>query len=965
MAIRSETRKCGASVGKPASSRCVTVGVLISLTLAFIFGSDSLQASSRRVHELMDEVALAGEREPVDEVEAAELVAQLCNLPPAAAFDVLPFLGHEQRAVRLAAIKALARFKEPRTFDVLFEMFEHPDLKTALAALNEVAANAVPGGATALRALVRRVSPQPAPPEIRAAAIRSLPLAEDPATRDFLLSLLSPLPDPSLVGAIVYGLGREGDPELIEHVVPLLDLSEYRAAALMNLAPFRGAAVTLLLEETRNPELTSEGRRQIVDATLALGSSGIPVLRALLDHRDRAVTLRILHGLGEMADREAVRPLLLEYLDHAETEYVQAVIPQLGRDRAREAVPGLARRLEHPQASVRIMAAQALGEISDLSAMRPLGLALSREQGRSPAPDQEVLERIVWALGQMRSREAVPLLVGALSQERLVPTAIEALVETGLPAVRTLALILKSGDRERERHALQALLRIGVLPGREVADLVAHPDRRIRLLALDLIAAVADASAVPLLLEMAVDEENPHRRDALEVMGRFYSSDLRPVFAKLLDSEDTELAKFAIKTLWRHGDAEAGALLKGVIEEDDSPTKRAAAVRGLYFLGGEETGALFERLLQYERISVRRAAIEALGLMAEPWRMPALERARGESARELQPHIELALRRLMRAQETEGESLDTRGWYRANERRLRKRERPVAREGDGISRVVTDDGQALAYFRSGRSRNPTVVLIPDGPDGDSALLRNGLARLSRRFDVLSYDPRGRGMSLGERPFDDFSLMREALDVEVLRRAVGKKEVALVGHGYGALVAIRYAASFPENTSSVVLLNPPYLDGSGLGERDELIERRLAGDLRGAFRWVVGHAGGYSGDALGRRYAYYAWPAFFVNPEAALEHEPPRFDPLLRQSVLEQLSEIDLVEPFVFSSAPVLILHPCPKEFGGLRDKRYDRVVELTRGRVQTRSKVGTGPYGFLEDPRWFVRQVSDFLRGRE
>lgn len=81
----------------------------------------------------------------------------------------------------------------------------------------------------------------------------------------------------------------------------------------------------------------------------------------------------------------------------------------------------------------------------------------------------------------------------------------------------------------------------------------------------------------------------------------------------------------------------------------------------------------------------------------------------------------------------------------------------------------------------------------------------------------------RGSGLSTRPFDKFptksfypgciqleamlGLAAQIADIERARRRLGAQTVALVGHSFGGFIATLYAAEFPENVSSLVLLTP--------------------------------------------------------------------------------------------------------------------------------------------------------------
>lgn len=120
-----------------------------------------------------------------------------------------------------------------------------------------------------------------------------------------------------------------------------------------------------------------------------------------------------------------------------------------------------------------------------------------------------------------------------------------------------------------------------------------------------------------------------------------------------------------------------------------------------------------------------------------------------------------------------------------------------------------------------------VVCCHGGPGlwdylGDLAALLDDAHR------VVRFDQRGCGRSTGtDRPF---TLTQAVEDLDHLRQALDVERWAVLGHSWGAELALRYAAAHPDRTTAVV-----YLAGVGAGvdwrepyvaERD----RRLAADL---------------------------------------------------------------------------------------------------------------------------------------
>jgi pimeloyl-ACP methyl ester carboxylesterase len=146
--------------------------------------------------------------------------------------------------------------------------------------------------------------------------------------------------------------------------------------------------------------------------------------------------------------------------------------------------------------------------------------------------------------------------------------------------------------------------------------------------------------------------------------------------------------------------------------------------------------------------------------------------------------------------------------------------------------------------------------MPSG-DGPGLLLHHGLAssrriwdlmlpRLVRTFRVVSYDARGHGRSA--KPTSGYGFDRTVADADAVIRATGLRRPIVVGHSWGAMVALALGAQRAKAASGIVLVDggvnalassmtwaetkerlaPPHLAGMPLEEFRTLI-RTFSGD----------------------------------------------------------------------------------------------------------------------------------------
>jgi pimeloyl-ACP methyl ester carboxylesterase len=112
--------------------------------------------------------------------------------------------------------------------------------------------------------------------------------------------------------------------------------------------------------------------------------------------------------------------------------------------------------------------------------------------------------------------------------------------------------------------------------------------------------------------------------------------------------------------------------------------------------------------------------------------------------------------------------------------------------------VEVEDGVRIFYQRFGTG-TPTVF-IPNRLE-----LTYAFASLLPFHDVLTWDPRGRGLSSRPDDLSRYGLEAELADAEALRRHFGAERVTYVGISLWANVAMLYAARHPDSVAGVVAL----------------------------------------------------------------------------------------------------------------------------------------------------------------
>lgn len=186
------------------------------------------------------------------------------------------------------------------------------------------------------------------------------------------------------------------------------------------------------------------------------------------------------------------------------------------------------------------------------------------------------------------------------------------------------------------------------------------------------------------------------------------------------------------------------------------------------------------------------------------------------------------------------------------------------RHNEAVSlNVRSDDGCRLWVEQSGDG--PPLVLCHGGPGLWDYL--DPLARLlNEHLRVIRWDQRGCGRSQRRGPYN---VARFVADLDAVRDQLAGPRTALLGHSWGAHLALRYAIEHPERVSQLI-----YVSGTGIDPgRDwhphykRNLRLRL-GDRLGRWETLGSRT---RTPAEEREWAVLQWSADFADHDAALRH----------------------------------------------------------------------------------------------
>jgi proline iminopeptidase len=278
--------------------------------------------------------------------------------------------------------------------------------------------------------------------------------------------------------------------------------------------------------------------------------------------------------------------------------------------------------------------------------------------------------------------------------------------------------------------------------------------------------------------------------------------------------------------------------------------------------------------------------------------------------------------------------------------------------------LTTPEGRTMSY--AVRGEGELLVCHPGGP-GFSGDYLGELAGLARFRTLLALDPRGTGRSDPPRSPDGYALDDYVADLGRVQDHLGIDRLDLFGHSHGSLVALLYAARYPDRIGRLVL--------TAIGSRfheEQVAAMHKAMQQRSSEPWFDDalaaiqkeHEGKFRDDAeLGRLLAQ-GLPFHFANYGKRERFLARR---ALKQSVhAAALRYFNTHEYFTFDVRPMLSSVTAPTlVVAGEKDFLIDPPAcrEVAHGIPDARLETleGAGHLPWFERPEQFTSAVRAFL----
>lgn len=98
-----------------------------------------------------------------------------------------------------------------------------------------------------------------------------------------------------------------------------------------------------------------------------------------------------------------------------------------------------------------------------------------------------------------------------------------------------------------------------------------------------------------------------------------------------------------------------------------------------------------------------------------------------------------------------------------------------------------------------------LLVVHGGPGLAHNYLFDYFSQLSDDYQIIFYDQRSCGLSSGEDFVVDLTMTNFVEDIEAIRKKFNIIELNLIGQSFGGLIALSYGVKYPNNLSSLLIL----------------------------------------------------------------------------------------------------------------------------------------------------------------
>ena len=161
-----------------------------------------------------------------------------------------------------------------------------------------------------------------------------------------------------------------------------------------------------------------------------------------------------------------------------------------------------------------------------------------------------------------------------------------------------------------------------------------------------------------------------------------------------------------------------------------------------------------------------------------------------------------------------------------------------------------------------------LVVIHGGPGYPHFYLEGLLALASSERQVIVYDQLGCGFSKANEGFEQWSVSLFVEELANLQAQLGLERMALLGHSWGASLAVEYSLAYPDRVSRLLLASPLFDSQLWVEEARRLQDAMPGGQLMQSHE----QAGTTDGEEYQKLYA-----EFLLRHDCSMIPKPPELE----------------------------------------------------------------------------------------
>ena len=268
------------------------------------------------------------------------------------------------------------------------------------------------------------------------------------------------------------------------------------------------------------------------------------------------------------------------------------------------------------------------------------------------------------------------------------------------------------------------------------------------------------------------------------------------------------------------------------------------------------------------------------------------------------------------------------------------------------------------YYRSQGTGTP-IVLLSGGP-GFEVDYMLPVAEFFPNHRKILLEQRGTGRSRPQKfGSDDLTLRTVVQDLESLREHLKQERLFLVGHSWGGMLAMAYAAAHPDRIDRIILIDSggPTLEFTA-GFGDNIHSRLRPEDEEAQRYWKEAAKQGISGDKIAIESVRAIVPGYFFDRAKALafaaQLKESSYHHDVNTGLMADLARSYDLRPGLHAvDRPVLIIE-------GHQDPVGDKTAEDIHSAIKSSTLVyldKCGHFPWLEQPDAFRRAIASFMEG--